>query len=460
MANPKVSYNISACPGITNKLISVLYNTLAPAAELARIVDSSTHASPVNQQFSNLASGTYIVRIYQSVDGTTLGTIQHDFWIDANSNQILFERIFFQVDGGGANDPVDNATSYINSYLNGKTVTGIFQEGYRYLRPTIEYTDHAGGGFDLVGATFSSGQVWSVEISYNIISTSVTNDETFGGIVSVPGNLTITSAHYNKSLFCNASATTQTLSFPFLAGVPDGKGFVIVHDGGNQINVKVKAATGEVIRFNGTDVNYILLGKGEWVKIIKLGSKWFILEKQGQWGRVGERVGRDMIVDNSLLLDGSQYDGTVFLRLADYVASIPSAQIVSFPTFDTTATINGEVVFTKRGFFAVNGTLIKVPDMRNVSRRFIKNVGGSDASRIDNLSGGYQAWQIGEHDHPADDTDVNVLFVKRKPGGPGSGLGLNTAPTGFEKVQQRSGKINVGLENNVRNIGELPLLLI
>jgi hypothetical protein len=459
MGTPKVGYNISACPGITNKLISVLYSTLAPSAEIARIVDSSSHASPVNQEFNNLVGGTYIVKIYQSADGTTLGSIQHDFWVDANTNQILFERLFFQVDGGGANDPVDNATSYINSYLNGKTVTGIFQEGYRYLRPTIEYNDHAGGGFDLVGATFSSGQVWSVEISYNVQSISLSPDETFGDIVAVPGNLSITSAHYNKALYCAAAATTQQLTFPFLAGVPDGKGFLIVHDGGNQINVKVKAATGEIIRFNGADVNYILLAKGEWVKVIKRGAKWYITEKDGQWARVGERIGRDAVITNAIILDGSEYDGTVFLRLADYVNSL-GGLLIDYTTFDTTATINGEVVFTKRGFFAVSGTNIKVPDMRNVSRRFIKNVGGADATRVDNKSGGYQAWQIGEHDHPADETDAGVLFVKRKTGGPGGGFGLNTAPTGFEKVQQKSGKVNVGLENNVRNIGELPLLLI
>jgi hypothetical protein len=460
MPNPKVSYSISACPGITNKLISILYSTLAPTAEIARIVDSSSHASPVNQEFDNLNTGTYLVRIFQSTDGTTLGTLQHDFWIDTSSAQSALELVFFQVDGGGANDPVGGASSYINTYLNGKTVVSVFQEGFRFLRVGIEYSLHTGGGIDLIGNVFGSGSVWSVAVTYPVQTASPTIDDTFGDVVAVTGNLTITSAHYNKSLFCNSSSNTQLLSAPVLSGVPDGKGFLVVHDGGNQINVKFKANGSEAIRFRGADVNYILLAKGEWIKIIKKGTKWYVIEKDGQWDRIGERIGRDLVVSNSLALDGSQYDGTVYLRLADYVNSLPNTQVVDYTTFDTTATINGESVFTKRGFFATSGSMIKVPDMRNLSVRFVKNIGGTDTTRIDNLAGGYQGWQIGEHFHTANETDASVLFVKRKSGGPGGGFGLNNAGGGFELAERNSGKVNVGLENNVRNIAQIPLLLI
>lgn len=450
MANPKVSFSISACPGIINKLISVLYNTLAPAAELARIVDSSTHASPVNQEFDNIDPGTYIVKIYQSVDGVTLGTIQHDFWIDANTNQIISERIFFMVDGPDADDPANGTVDYINAYLNGKTISGIFQEGFRFLQDGIEWIPRTGGGFTLqAGLVFNQYQVWSVDVAYTVSATPVASNDIYGNIIAVPGNLTIGATHYNASLYCNCAATTQTITLPFSATIPDGKAFLIIHDGGNQINVAIKTQAGELFRFRGADKTIIHLGVGESIKFIKKGTKFYCIDDKGQWNRLGEQVAAEIVIQNSLVMDGATtYDGLVYLRAYDFIANnIPGAQKTDFATWAA----------SKQTLYAIDTTAktFKTPNRLNMSTRFVKTVGGSDASRPDNVPGGYQADKVGPHVH---------TFP----------IGNGTGPTKMPDENPADGNIQrdlastntngpdllSGLETTVKNIGALPLLLI
>lgn len=445
MANPKVSFTISPCPGITNKLISVLYSTLAPTAEIARIVDSSTHASPVNQQFSNLNPGTYIVKIYQSTDGTTLGTIQHDFWIDANSNQVFFERIFFTVGGGGANDPIDGDASYINTYLNGKVITGVFQEGFRYLKPTTEYTEYTGGGITLVGRTYSDLQTWSVDISYLVASTTLSPDDTYANIISVPGNLTVGSAHYNAALYCSAAATTQTLTFPFISSVPDNKAFLPVHDGGSQVNVKLVCQTGEFFRFRGANINVLYLAKGEYVKIIKKGTSYYVVEYRGQWDRIGEAVDSDYLIDNALVMNGAEYDGLVYQRAYDFIVNrIPSGQKVDKATWLATPTKQ-----TLFGVDLINSKFI-VPNRLNLSKRNIESLSGTDTNRADNVPGGFQDQDLMPHAHPL---------------GIGNGVGglvlpdYNPADLNTRRATANTDN-STGVENIVKNFAVLPLMLI
>lgn len=458
MASIKNTISISG--GIVSYLIVTIYRTTAPAAELARVVyTSGVSSNPFQYEFTGLSNGTYIVKIHESTDGVTLGTLRHDFWIDAATGTTLFERVFFTVGSGVGAAPANGDTSYVDATLAGKTITGVFQRGFGFHEDAVEWAELPGGGFELIGgAAFSDGEVWCFEIVYVSAEVAPIGDDTFSVIEILSADTTLNSTHYNKTLLCNTPNATQTVTLPSLASVPDGKGFLIAHDGGSAVNVTV---TGGTYRFRGSDATSIILAKGEKLKLIKKTvsgvPKWYVTDEEGQFHRVGEKIGVDVVGDNMLVCDGSEYDGLVYKRMWDFITNrVPASQKVTYAGFDTSVTINGESVFTKRGFYAVDliNSKFKVPDLRNQSRRFVKNIGGADASRVDNLAGGYQHWAIGPHTH------AGGVAAHVGAGGYIDGWGGNNAPGSDNYDPATTGSINAGGENTVRNIGEIPVVLI
>jgi hypothetical protein len=454
-----IKNTISIAGGVINYLVIVIYKTTAPLAEVARVVyTSGVDTNPFSFEFTDLVNGTYIVKVHESTDGITLGNIRHDYWIDASTGQILQERIFFTV-GGGGTAPANGTSIFSDPLYNGKNITGVFQEGFRYLKDLIEWQEYAGGGFELLsGIVFNDGQTWSFEISYNVIETAPAPDDAFADIVILTTNTTLNSSHYNKTILVNSSANKQTTTLPNIAGVPDGKGFIIRHDGNNVINVVV---TGGTYRFRGSDVSTIYLGKGEMIKVVKKTisavAKWYVNDMNGQWDRIGLIEPGMMALDNTIVCDTTEYDGTVYARAWDYITNkLPAAQKVTYATYDTTQVINGETVYSKRGFFAVDNvnTKFKCPDLRNQSFRFVKNIGGADSSRVDNVPGGYQHWLVGNHTHGGG------ILPHIGPGGYIEGYGGNNAPGSDNYDPGTTGGTINGQENTTRNTGMLPLLLI
>jgi hypothetical protein len=452
-----IKSTLSAVPGITTPIIIVLYRSTAPTAELARIVKSAPHASPYNFIFDNLADGVYIVNIHDSPDGVALGNLRHDYWIDASTNNIVSERFFFVVDGAGANDPVAGATEYTNTTLNGKTISGVFQEGFRYLRPGVEWTPKAGGGVTLLGGQkFDGGQVWTVEISYNVATPVTVNNDAFSEIVQITTDTALGSGQYNKTVVATPSGSGLEAVLPFISTVPEGRGYVLMHNGGNAVNVTLVCGLGDTLRFRGATKTYVRLGIGEFIKVVKSGSIWYVVDYQGQFDRVGQKIFADVVGVNQLLCDGqTTYDGNVYARLWDYITNeVPVNQRVSFTMFDQVSTINGRPVFTNRGFFAVdlNSETFKLPDLRNQTFRFVRSIGEADENRVPNLPGAFQGWSVGNHDHPLPSDQSGLENIQSVVNSSSADEGLSSG--------NRTGGNNPGGENRVDNIGMLPVILI
>lgn len=459
----EVSFTISAVPGLTNDLIAVIYKTTDPGAEIDRVLLDDDHSSPVNVQFSDLDPGVYIVKIHESPDGTTLANLRHDFWVDANTNTILFERRFYRVNGGGDNDPTSGTTAITDPYFDGKTISGVFQEGYRYLKPEEEWEQDTGGVLQFLNdinsgsqITNNPDQIWMVEIQFPTTPPAGSNNAPFTDIVLESGNVTLDSSYDNKTILGTSAGNKQTLTSRAISSIPEGRGFLIIHDSSSAVNLIFKAQSGEVIRFRQADVNQVVLGKGEWIKAIRKGSKLYVIEYQGQWDRVGDIEPARQASANRLLCDGTtEYDLNVYVRLNDYINSLPVAQVVSYATFATTATINGEAgVETKIGFFAKDTVTnkVKLPKLFNQAIMFLKNDGGADSKRVDNIPGGYRHHEVGPHDHdqPADangSSNTQSLVDTAN-----SDEGFNTP--------HKTAIHNPGGETVPRNIGFLPYLLI
>jgi hypothetical protein len=465
----KVSFNISPAPSITNDLIAVLYKTTAPGAEIARILDDSDHSSPQNFQFSDLDPGTYIVVIHESPDGSTLGNIRHDFWVDAVTNQLLLERKFYRVAGGDTYDPAVDTTKIIDPYFVGKNITGIFQQGNRYLRADkSEWSVNEDGeivfGLDSVGGQQIKNwenAVWAVEITYAQEATGV-GAQQYGDMVLITEDITINSTHYNRTIYARSVANKLIVTVPALASIPENKGFTLIHDGGAAINVILQLQPGDVVRFFGDSYNDIILGIGEGIRCLKKtvsGTPYLWVEPlNNQWARVGEIIHGRELLPNSVILNADEYDLSIYVRLGRLVAGLPGDQIVDYATFDTTATIDGEEVYTKRGFFAMDyvNNKCKVPDLQNQALRFLK--AGADSSRVDQKSGGYQHHKVGPHTQevpiPANKTRQNQEGTGFIVGGAGGGE--EPGPLSSLSASSPAGST----ETVMRNIGFLPLLLI
>lgn len=466
-----IKQTISAAPGILTPIIVVLYKTSSPGTEYARLTIPTPHTAPQIYEFSSVDPDIYEVKHYSTPDGTTLGTVLKDFFCDSTTNTILSERRFYTVGGPGTYDPADSTDNITDPYFDGKTISGIFQEGFRYLKDAVEWRQDPGGVLKLLsGILNNNGMTWSVEISYQqVVATPGVNDA-FSIIDVLTGDATLGSPNYNHTILVTSSPNKQTTTLPLIGTVPDGKGFMIMHDRGNAINVIVKAQTGEVIRFRGQDKNQVVLGIGEVIKIIKSGSKYYATPVHGQWERVGEFIGwYSNLKDNFVPLSGGEFDPSIYVRLGELVDSLDPALVVDYATFDSTAVFNGETVYHKRGFFAKDsGTgKIKVPDLSAKGIRFLKNYGGSDSDRADNMPGGYQHDRMRDHNHKdlqGEDTSHGssssaltgvVRLLVNSTGG--NVVTIASSKTGGIVI---GGVDAFGADTHGKNIGMLPLLAI
>lgn len=462
----RIKQTISAAPGITVPIIVVLYKTTAPNAEYARLVIPTPHNAPYTYEFASVDPAVYNVVHYSSSDGSTLQTLLKSFSVDAVTNQLLSETLYYLVDGAGANDPVSGTDYIIDPYLNGKTVSAIFKEGFRFLRPTEEWAQVSGGRINLLnGLSNNNGEVWTVFVQYSQVLVAAPTIDAFSSVVTIPdATKTLDSSHFNKTVLGSTTANKQVFTLPTVGSTADQRGFVIFHDGGNAVNLVVKASGTEVIRHRGVDKNQVVLGIGECIKIIKLGSIWRVMDDRGQWDRVGEVLPWNKNTKfNAIPLTGTEYDLNVYVRLKEFVDSLDSSQIVTYSEFDTPTAINGETVYHKRGFFArdlVNNK-VKVPDFQNMHIRFLKNIGGIDTSRVDNVALGYQHHQIGPHKHTGIKGETTGHGSSSSPQSGNVRLLVNTSSGSVATIaNSETGIHNDGGETVERNIGMIPMLLI
>lgn len=385
MAN--VAFTISPAPGITNDLIAVIYKTTAPAAEIGRIVKNPPHASPHNFDFTDLDPGTYIVKIHESPDGSTLGNLRHDFWVDATLQKLQsYEVKTFQVGLGRGTpyyDPADQDEDYINTDLDGLTYT-VFKPGYGPLDWDANITPYTGGGF-----SFTDGQKFSQDEIYTIlISNLVTQPIVSGGgnsypedIVEFTGDIAFGSTHYNMLLEANSSNAIVTITIADLSSVPDGTLFGINTHNGSQRYVTLQLPATKYCLINGSQRNAAYIGKGEEVTFIKKGNYLRIVNWDGDYRRVGEKVFADGNAPaNGIALTGQWLLKTDYPRIFNwYVNNLPVGE---FGTGTDDVTPSGDNIRK----WIIGTSKFWIPDHRNMHYRV------TDGTRLANS---YQADSVG-----------------------------------------------------------------
>lgn len=447
---------------ITGYLIIVARKTTTPLTIEAQ--ESYAPPHPATRNVVVPASGSidpvvYYIDAYESGDGVSFDLLLSQFVYDLKNKIVISERRFYVVDGPNVTDPAPDQKILSDPYLDGKTISGVFKEGYRYLRPNtegvVEWQPYAGGGIELQDPfIFSIGEVYSVEISYLADQTSVIGGGLYSGVDLIDTDTTLNSSYRNKRLRTEAAASNKlVVTLEALASVPDGTFYHFTSNGGLQNQTRIIPDGSETIKYNGDNYTEMTIGKGEFVRITKTGSFWeaemahpFILQ-------VGEHAASTWRDHPSVKAeDGALYDGDEWPRIWWWIKNkLPAGQFI---TDDNV--INGGYSHPadKVGLFVIHSSLKKfrVPNTQGYSERALNNfnVYGLDGQRLYDYPGGVQNEMIGPHTHR-----VPIVHGNSYTGGPNQirvGNGNNSPQTFYYDSENGD-----GIENRVRNFGVIFL---
>jgi hypothetical protein len=416
---------MSPAPGVINDMIAVIYKTTAPAAEIDRLPIPYPHDNPVNLSFPNVVPGTYIVKIHETPGGGVLGNLHHDFWTDASLSKLYAYTVkTFQVGLGRGTpyyDPADQDTDYINPDLNGLDYT-VFKPGYGPLDWNANITTYVGGGFSYTdGQKFSQDEIYTLLVNNLLLQpVSQTGVGYPDDVIALSTDTAFGTTHYNKLLVADTSAQILTISISSLGSIPDGTIFGVNTQKHNSAlrYLVVQLPVGKVCTVKGVLRNAVYMGRSEEITFIKKGDYLYIINWDGDYRRLGEKVFSDGIApENSILCDGQWYAKADYPRLFNwYVDNLPSGEWVSGADDSTPA---GDDIRK----WVVGTSKFRAPDHRNMHYRI------KDGSRATNS---YQADEVG----PA---DVKTTAWT------GGGLGhnsLNNDSVGFLATHGDGGTIN------------------
>ena len=152
--------SLSAAPGITsNKLVIAVYDSSAPTAVVALQSFNAPHSAPINVEFTGLDPVIYIVKTFESTDGTPSGVLRHQFIATPeNENAVSREDLF--ITAGVTSGFNAGATEYIDTTLGGWNYT-VEQRGVGSLVPGIDIQLLTSGGWQFInGYVIQGGEVF------------------------------------------------------------------------------------------------------------------------------------------------------------------------------------------------------------------------------------------------------------------------------------------------------------
>lgn len=358
----------------------------------------------------------YYVRFYDSPDDSSLGTLVSELLVNALTGETLFERRFYTVDGAGPGDPGDGESVIQDDYLIGKTVTGVFKEGFRHYIPDVEYTfDIDLGEIEVINSVvFSSGEVVTVELKYNSgVQPGGGGGGLYSGTVDVTETTrTLLTDDLEKRVRLLGAASTQVVTLPLLSGFVAEKGFFFDNTvGGVPVQVKLIFSGTDKVKYNGfnaidestpTLFSEFWVSRGETLRLQKLDDDYWEVIGEYKGTNVGERFDAGFGKHpNTIPEDGRILDAADYPRLWWWINNILPANHKFTYDVDLAYTgIHAVVNNFRRGQFCIDtsGTKFRMPWTTNLVSKGLSNFTsfGSDPNRSVDYPGGVQPAQVGE----------------------------------------------------------------
>lgn len=380
-----------------NKLRYIAYEEPAITAEVARITEDPPHVFPHAVTINVPNPVVHLVKIYSTPDDSA-GTLISEFIYDPTFTNVEV-RLPLQLIAGGPNefDPVAGSNQILIPDL--VDWTGLWYPERRANAGTMadyEYTVLPGGGLQLMGDDIIvDGELFWIHFEPKVtVSTPVFNYlNLFAGINAITEDTTLDSSTYRMVNMIMATGTAIRVILPLLSTVPDLTIFVFNTFMGNQKQATIQTL-GEIIHINNATTSALYLGANEYLWLIKQGNAYEVLMISDGVFRVGAQVDSDIILPNTMWLDGGSMITTDYPRVASYVYSLPAGQLLTIAQRNANVALVGQWAVDE-----ANG-LIYRPDYRGYTKRALPGTRANDSQRnSSSFAGSFGADFVKDHKH-------------------------------------------------------------
>jgi len=385
----------------SNKLRYIAYEAETPSAEVARITEDPPHSFPHAVTLNVPNPVVHIVKIFSTPDESA-GTLISEFIYDPTyTNVDVRMPLQLIVGGSGEFDPEDGSSSVVipdlveweGLWYPERRANGGTMASYEYTIPSSK------DGFQLVGEDqFEDGELLWIHFNPKItVSQPVFNYlNLFTGINTITGDVTIDSTYYRKlNEIVTVGTTAPVITLQKLADVPNNTLLPFQTFMGNQRQVKFTTQLGQPIMANNGNITSICLGSNEYIWFLKVADGYRIISSsEGIW-RVGAQVDSDVLLPNTLWLDGGEMLEVEYPRALGYIMSLPAGQLLTKADRDAGG-------IAKAGQWAYDSVAKKIyrPDYRGLTPRCLPGDRGNDTDRnASSVAGSYGADAIANHHH-------------------------------------------------------------
>lgn len=340
-----------------NFLVVAIYKASAPAV----LIDSQSFPAPhlvdKNVTFTGLDPVVYIVKTYESVDGTPTGSLRHNFIYDPSFNNAeIREDLFLRV--GTTPGMTAGATTYDDVTLDGWTYAIELRQSYGTLEPVTDW-GYTAGGWELLipDYAFQYDEVYILHF-YPKISTFSPVENTanlFSDSLLVTTDTTLLAADIGKAILIQGASTFLKITLPLIADIPALKPVCIMSNGGSHINAEIYSASG--VQFLNNTTNSIFIGQGEQLWLMRIGDLYHVVISNGNFNTVG-LISMDYKNTrlNTIFAAGQLLVRANYPRLWEYVQSLDASMIVNDTNWNN-------VVLNNKGRYSTGdgATTFRVP---------------------------------------------------------------------------------------------------
>lgn len=377
---------------------------------------------------------------------------------------------FYVVGRGNLYDPEPGDSSIVDPTLQGYTFTNVQLRNTGDLQPGVEYSFNNVDTVEFYSLDpenpgllqFNDGDVISIQFEpkiSSVVAAPGSVGKIYAGIKRHTASGTIMPDDYQKFQSVVATATAVTLTLPPIADYPPGVLLTLATNLVNTYQTGIQTQAGEDIFITGGSTSIVYLGVDEQISLF-VGDDgagnvgWFIDQVSESFKMVGKVIWSYVPLPNTIILDGTPLSKALYPRANQLITNLnalyPGA-VVSDGTWLSSLTLH-----RTKWSFGPDANNIRRPDWRGLFPRSLDLARGIDTDRGSdgNVPGSFENHQLLAHNHAAGD-QANELFIKRRTGGPGGGLGLNGV-NGFEYAEGNTESTG-GTETRSINGGLLPL---
>jgi hypothetical protein len=408
--------------GLTGKLLIRWVKASSPLAEVGR---SAALDFPYDDVYviPNLSPVVYIVQLWRSDDGVALSQLIKDWSIDASKETRTSVTVYqYKTDRGWTNvteatgsevwaDPEDGDTNLIDERLNGftKSQMTVHEAGYGN-RLDAFYELYPGGGISLNGGyVFGADSEWFITVALSetiTLPADAGSGPKYAGVEVITANQDfddVTTPLANKLVIANWASTHGQITFPDLTLISDDTYVTFNTHGGSQNYLRLQFDTGDTVKFNNQDVNFIDMAKNERIDLYFYGGICYVTGYDGNALRRGQvSIDYDNAKSSNtlafLLADEATgvLDEVDYVGLFEHISSLATGVVSLGTSLGQWSYDSGGGVYPNKRFFGLGATTFRVPHLSGMTAKMGSTPGTYGADGIGNhtitLPAGYYVY--------------------------------------------------------------------